>query len=133
MNKAKAKSAMIRGQKKKTPRDLKKELWQVFSLYIRKRDGYLCYTCGRAGNQAGHYVPRSAGLALYFDETNVHCQCAACNIFLHGNLTEYAVRLEKDFGKGILQDLDKARRKTVKITAAEYREKIEYYRRKLEE
>lgn len=84
--------------KKKTPGKLKKELWKHFSLYIRQRDNFTCFTCGRRGTgggmHAGHFISKAAGgLALYFHEENVHAQCYHCNINLGGNQYEYAKRL----------------------------------------
>lgn len=73
---------------------LKKELWPVFSEYIRLRDDYICCTCGAIGKdsskyygteltrimQAGHFLPKGSYSGIYFDERNVHCQCAFCNM-----------------------------------------------------
>jgi len=60
--------------------------------------------------QACHYVPKSLGLEVYFEERNVHAGCVSCNMFKHGNLHEYAPFLEKKYGTGILQELQKLRR-----------------------
>src|SRR5574343_407265 len=84
--------------KTKTTGQLKKDLWKVFSAYIRKRDNNICFTCGRKGEgsgmHAGHFVPKSVGgLSLYFHEDNVHAQCYNCNINLGGNKYEYGKRL----------------------------------------
>jgi len=62
--------------KKKSISSLKKKLWKVFADYIKKRDKYTCFTCGRKGEgsgmHAGHFIPKaSGGLALYFNEDNV--------------------------------------------------------------
>lgn len=77
---------------------LKKECWRVFSLYIRKRDGYVCYTCGAKLNkktsEAGHFIHGK----LDFDPMNVHCQDSYCNKYLHGNLGIYAEKLIKEYG-----------------------------------
>lgn len=87
--------------KKKTPGQLKKELWKYFSLYIRQRDKFTCFICGRKGEggamHAGHFIPKSVGgLALYFHEDNVHACCYHCNINLGGNLYEYGMKLGKE-------------------------------------
>jgi hypothetical protein len=112
-------------------RELKKKLWTIFSKYIRKRDGYVCYTCNNPGNNAGHYVPQSKGNALRYDERNVHCQCSGCNMYKRGNLAPYALRLEKEYGPGILQEFDKIKNTIYKPTHHELLKKIEHYKDEL--
>lgn len=81
---------------------LKRKVWQVFSLFIRKRDSGICFTCGRQGDlgamNAGHFIPRSGHNLTFFDEINVNCQCVNCNLWKHGNLHEYSARLIKKYG-----------------------------------
>ena len=88
---------------------LKRKTWQIFSLWIRERDKYTCFTCGRKGEgsgiHAGHYVGRNGHNATYFDELNVHAQCYRCNIHLSGNAGEYALRLDEKFGEGTAKKL----------------------------
>jgi len=115
---------------KKTLKQLKAILWRLFSKFIRKRDGYICYTCGRAGNDAGHYVPRGKSIALMFDERNVHCQCNTCNRWKRGNLSVYALNLERDYGMGILQEFERIRQSSEKLRAADLEAMIEYYQTK---
>lgn len=50
---------------------LKHKAEALFHKYVCKRDHYICYTCGKEGNQAGHYWHNK----LDFDERNLHCQC----------------------------------------------------------
>lgn len=125
--------------KKKNTKDksLKKKLWIVFSKYIRTRDGGVCISCGSkkpiSEMDAGHYIPKTAGLSIYFDERNVNCQCTHCNRYLHGNLSKYALALMDKYGDGILKELDKKRAETLKISSAKYVELIEYYTKKLTE
>lgn len=74
------KTPLIRQKSKTSISTLKRKLWKVFSLFIRQRDNYRCFTCGRhatgSGMHAGHYIPKSAGgIILYFNEKNVHAQC----------------------------------------------------------
>jgi hypothetical protein len=98
---------------------LKKKVWKVFSIYIRSRDKDFrdqvkCFTCDRVDHwktmDAGHYIPKSTGGAgLYFHEKNVHPQCTGCNRFRHGNLTQYALRLQQKYGNNILKELDAMR------------------------
>lgn len=114
---------------------LKKKLWSIFSQYIRQRDKGICISCGKEffwrRMDAGHYIPKSLGLSLYFDERNVNCQCTYCNRWMHGNLSQYALALIRKYGETILADLEVERKKIVKISDEEYLTKIELYKQKL--
>lgn len=118
-------------KKVKTKARLKKDLWVYFSKYIRQRDNYICFTCGRKGEgsgiHAGHFVPKSVGgIGLYFDEQNVHAQCYNCNINLGGNQYEYSKRLGIDIAEALYA------RKHLVIKDFPFEEKIEYYKSKVE-
>ncbi len=107
---------------------LKKKLWTLFSLYIRRRDNYICFTCGRKGEgsgmHAGHFISKAiGGIDLYFDEENVHAQCYNCNINLGGCQYEYSLRL----GKELSDKLYKKKGVFNKWTEDDYKAKIEYY------
>jgi len=116
--------------KKKTNAQLKKQLWKVFSVYIRTRDKMVCFTCGRKGEgsgiHAGHFIPKSiGGLVLYFHESNVHAQCYHCNINLGGNSYIYGQKL----GEKICKELYALKNQITKDYPFE--EKIAYYKEKL--
>ena len=121
-------------ERQKSIRQLKKELWTVFSKYIRHRDKYTCITCETvmqdkpSSAHAGHYVPQSKGNALRYDERNVNCQCASCNVYKRGNLSIYALKLEQMYGMGILQEFDEIRHTVWKPTHEELEAKIAYYK-----
>jgi hypothetical protein len=119
--------------KKKSIRELKKALWLWFSRFVRLRDKFICYTCGRKGNDAGHYVAQGKSSFLKYDERNVHCQCMTCNRFLSGNLVKYALKLEEQYGAGILQELYAIKGNTYKPTHAELEGLIEHYKEAVEE
>lgn len=109
---------------------LKRKLWKEFSKYIRERDKGICFTCGRkcegSGYHAGHFIPKSVGgIALYFNEDNVHGQCYNCNINLGGNQYEYGQRL----GKEMVDKLYKIKQQTNKWSESDYLEKIKQYER----
>lgn len=103
---------------------------RIFSLFIRKRDNGVCYTCGKVGEikemQCGHYISRNY-LSTRFDEQNCHCQCVGCNVFKKGNYTVYAVNLEKQYGNGILQELEHKKNEMVKFSISDYEELIKKY------
>lgn len=111
---------------------LKKKLWKVFSQYIRTRDKFTCFTCGRKGEgggmHAGHFISKSVGgIGLYFHEDNVHAQCYNCNINLSGNQWEYGQRL----GAEKVAELMKIKQEVNKWSEDDYREKIDIYEWKL--
>lgn len=97
--------------KKKSNASLKKKLWKVFTLWIKKRDNYTCVTCKRKVDgysaQGGHYIAAGAcGLEYYFSEKNVHCQCTNCNFRLEGNRPAYRDFIIATYGIKTLQDLE---------------------------
>lgn len=121
---------------------LKKKTWKLFSEYVRRKDAdengmTRCFTCGSFKNfrelDGGHYHAGSTSLALFFDERNVKPQCTACNRFRHGNLTQFALGLEKLYGPNILEELDKDRHKITKYSRGDYEEMILKYKEKLKD
>lgn len=129
---------IMKKRKKSTPNaKLKKQLWTYFSQYIRRRDGGVCISCGKwdewKNTDAGHFIPKTAGLSTYFDERNVNCQCTYCNRYMHGNLSRYALALTQKYGDGILKELDQQRQIKIRISNNEYVEMIEHYKKKINE
>ena len=80
---------------------LKSKAEKLFHAYICKRDNYICFTCGKVGNQAGHFRHGK----LDFDPMNLNCQCAGCNHYRSGNLGIYAINLIKKYGQKKVDDL----------------------------
>lgn len=76
---------------------------------------------------AGHFIPKNKGLAIYFIEDNIHAQCSYCNRYLSGNLYKYGKALEGKIGEKRIKELEKLSRTTKKITLAEYQAMIDYY------
>lgn len=108
---------VFRYMPKPTVSSLKKKLWKLFARYVKERDKFKCVTCGQKvegrNAQAGHYLPKSAcNLEYYFHERNVHCQCAGCNLFLHGNAPAYRKFIVRQYGKKTLDDLENNYRRT---------------------
>jgi hypothetical protein len=123
-------------QKRKTAPSttkLRKTLWSAyFSPYIRLKEGYRCYTCGKQlqkkGSYAGHFVHRDC---LDFDERNIHTQCYYCNVYQHGNRNKYAEKLEQQYGFGIIQELNKSGEAKKNWKVGELLLLIEGYKEKL--
>ncbi len=128
------KRSPIRKKSKARISVLKRKLWEVFSKYIRQRDNYICFTCGRKGEgsgiHAGHFIPKSVGgIALYFHEENVHAQCYNCNINLGGNQYVYGEKL----GKKKVEELRRIQQQITKVDELWYLCQIEIYTRLYEE
>jgi len=121
-----------------TMKNPKRTLDQVFSKYVRfsnAKNGYVrCYTCNAVHPpedvDAGHYVTRQH-MGTRWDERNVKPQCRSCNRFKSGVSDEFALHLLKDYGEGILEDLNKHKWIPTKITELEMMEMIKDYREKL--
>lgn len=112
----------------------------TFSEYIRKKDAVngiaTCVTCGNKGPwqklQNGHYVSRSH-LSLRYSETNCHVQCIACNMFKHGNMDDYALFLQREYGPDILDLLAKEKQKINKMSIPDYQALIDTYKQKIKD
>lgn len=108
----------MKPKKKLKVSQVKKKADIAFSLWVRRRDKNICFTCGNPGNQAGHFRSRRFS-STRFDPLNVHCQCTRCNIFEHGNLYVYALELDKKYGVGCALSLYNKSQLTHKLTVEE--------------
>jgi len=120
----------------KTISKLKKKLDTIFSLYIRLRSAddngnNQCCTCGKIDNwrnlQCGHFVSRKY-LATRFHEANCFPQCLSCNVFRYGEQWKFGQFLDRNLGEGVSEELVILGHSTLKISRAEYEEKITYYK-----
>lgn len=105
---------MSKLEKNKSVSFLRKKLWKTFSLYIRTRDAFKCFTCGKiaqgAGMHAAHFITgATCPTELYFDTRNVHAGCYHCNINLSGNWVIYEQRMIEKYGQKIVDELKKMR------------------------
>ncbi len=121
----------LKKPKKRSITALKKELWKYFSLFIRTRDNFRCFTCDRyatgGGMHAGHYIPNSiGGVGLRYEETNVHAQCYHCNINLSGNWPVYRERMIQKYGEEYVKALEARRSEVTKDF--DYQTLIEKYK-----
>lgn len=116
----------------------KKELDSIYSKYIRQkyaRNGQVkCYTCPNRNEikkmQCGHFVPRQY-LRTRFDERNTKPQCYACNMLYGGQPSKFATELKKEYGEGIIEELEKNRLEPVLLDINWYVEQIAEYEKKL--
>lgn len=124
------KRGKLQKQSKTKVSTLKRKLWKVFADYIKLRDKYTCFTCGRKGEgsgmHAGHFINKSiGGIALYFHEENVHAQCYNCNINLGGNQYAYGIKL----GQEKVDELYTIKNQINKWSEQDYLQRIEHYTR----
>ena len=94
-----------------TAKNLKKEVWNLFSEYIRRvnsdENGYCeCVTCGKIKKwqemQAGHFIH---GTSFLIPEL-VHPQCPECNGFKAGNLIAYEKFMLKIYSQSQLDKFE---------------------------
>ena len=128
-------------KKKKSIKTLKNKLDRIFSEYIRRRDadsnGYVaCCTCGKPEHwslvDCGHFISR-AHLPTRFEEPNAHAQCRFENRYRNGAPEEYALFIMRRYGREEYDRLRALKNSNIKITQADYEEKIEKYTQLLHE
>ena len=94
-----------------------------------------CYTCGDSKSykeqQCGHYISRRY-LSTRFFEKNTKPQCVKCNIFQEGNKPKYTLHLIKEYGRGVLDELDQLSHIQVKYTRDKLSSMIDHYKREIE-
>lgn len=80
----------------------KNAAWKSFALWVRTTEK-VCFTCGSEDSpNASHFRHVDC---LDYDEMNVHRCCSRCNLWLHGNLGIYAIKLIEKYGKKKVDDL----------------------------
>ena len=116
-------------------RALERELWRIFSLYIRKRDGR-CMMGDMFGGcsgplQAGHIISRRK-LPTKYDELNVHGQCASHNWQHNRNPERYTVWFIRNHGESVYWLMVQRSMVFTKVlTIPQLQEKIKEYTLKL--
>ena len=119
---------------------LKARLWRLVSEYVRKsacnHEGYIrCVTCKKMKEysqiDAGHFLPKKKGSAVYFDLRNIHAQCTSCNRFQHGNIHAYYDFMLEKYGLEVIEELKEIAAKPLKLTRSDYYEMIEDFKQKL--
>jgi len=129
-----SKEKKVKKENLQTVQELMKVAQVVFNKWIRQRDsGQLCISCQKPPKKAnaGHYFSSGGHKNVTFNEDNVHLQCEYCNTFLHGNLLNYQVEIQKKIGADRLILLHEEAHKTRKFTRDELHEIIKKYKNKL--
>ena len=118
-----------------TVQELMKIAQVVFNKWIRQRDkDELCISCQKPvlkKANASHYFSSGGHKNVTFNEDNVHKSCEFCNTFLHGNLLNYQIEIQKKIGADRLLTLHEEAHKTKKFTREELKEIIAKYKNKL--
>ncbi|MCJ7459334.1 MAG: recombination protein NinG [candidate division Zixibacteria bacterium] len=129
--------------KRKSIAKLKKEVWDIFSQYVRMRDclrtrGTVdfgnCITCTKLVRRneadAGHFIDRRHSATL-FDEKNVHLQCKHCNIT--GETLKYRREIIRLYGEGADVELEDKATEIKKFTTSELEDLKQLYKEKIKE
>jgi hypothetical protein len=81
---------------------------------------------------AGHYIKRGY-LGTFVDERNVRPQCPGCNTYRGGVQDEFGLNLTKEYGPGILDELNTLKHANIKYSRSDYLEMIEKVKEQIEE
>ena len=104
------------------------ELWTSFSFFVRERDNWTCYTCGKSFDKtdytqrinlhAGHFISRRIAITR-FHPLNVRAQRRMCNFFGYGQSPRFAQRLIREHGQEVFNELVDLSRRTHQWTVKE--------------
>jgi hypothetical protein len=127
---------------KLTLKGAKKKAWSALSEFIRYKAAdhtgmACCVTCGTAKYwkelDAGHFIAKGKGLAVYFEEENIHPQCTYCNRYQSGNLIEYTRYMIDIYGIEKVDELRALAKKAVKYKIHDYLEMEADYKMRLKD
>ncbi|MDR0651089.1 MAG: recombination protein NinG [Candidatus Peribacteria bacterium] len=79
-----------------------------------------------------HFITRSC-MRYRRDEDNCHAGCMRCNVFLNGNYIIYTRRMQRKYGIEKIDEMITKKNDVFKIHTSEIKEKIEYYKTKINE
>ncbi len=109
-------------------KSLHRKARKIFSECIRRSEKGKCFTCGVKKDfkkqNCGHFIHKDC---LDFSELGNHCQCRRCNLYLRGNLGIYAIKLIKEYGLKVVEELIKEGNRNHKFTIAKLDAIIDYY------
>ena len=136
VNKEQKKVDAVTRESLKTKKDYLLIAQKFFNTYIRLRDkGKPCISCDKQLRDndinASHYFSVGSSPNLRFNEDNVHNSCIKCNKELHGNISEYAIRLPLRIGKVRFERLIQDRNKPALYSINDVKEIILLYKEKI--
>ena len=128
--------------RKSSRKNLIKRLDKIFSEYIRlkhaDKNGIVkCYTCNKKaywkgeGMQNGHFISRRSRI-LRWDERNCKPQCYSCNVMRYGESYIFGVKLNKEYGYDIADELLRESKKIIKQSDQDLLDLINSYQEKVE-
>lgn len=126
--------------RKPSLKSLKAKAWKYFSEWVRrryadKRGFVICVSCGAKTHwttaNSGHFL-HGHSKPTFLDIRNVHVQCIRCNLYLSGNLVEYAAFMKNKYGWETIDALRELSHQVVKMDRSYYESIIEEYKGKLE-
>jgi hypothetical protein len=140
MQKTKPIAKKPKKKKGKSLGKLKRELWDLVSLYVRRsaadhRGMAVCYTSGAEMRwqdlQAGHAIPGRHNAVLY-DLDIIKPQSMRDNIFLRGQHHVFATKLIEEHGMDWWQAKLEGSKKIVKYSRQDILEMTEQFKQRLE-
>ena len=128
--------------RKSSRKNLIKRLDKIFSEYIRlkhadKKGMVKCYTCNKKaywkgeGMQNGHFISRRSRI-LRWDERNCRIQCYSCNVMRYGESYIFGIKLNKEYGYDISEELLIESKKIIKQSDQDLLDLINLYQEKVE-
>lgn len=128
-------------KKKPSLKSLKNKAWKLFSEYVRRKGADVggterCYTCGELAHwkelQCGHAIGGRHN-AVLLDEEICRPQCVRCNVFMRGQYPIFTSKLIRENGLEWFEAKLISARAVVKISRAEYEDKIQDLKLRLAE
>lgn len=116
---------------------LKKKLDEVFSKYIRQREAdykgeVKCFTCPAKKHwkkmQCGHFQSRVHS-ATRWELRNTAPQCVGCNIYKQGQQFIFGKNLDKKYGEGTADEMERLAHTEFKLDRFWLEEQIEHYKK----
>ena len=114
-----------------TAKTAKRRAWKACSIYIRTKfsvNGMVqCVTCGSwnsiSETDAGHFIPKKKGNAIYFVEENIFPQCQYDNRFDGENSKiRFTTYMIENYGQEKIDELQKLAQTKVRYRTADYLE-----------
>lgn len=151
LSKIKSEEKKVLSQEKKAWNQKKKEyrlsdisFWKELCkttchTYIRFRDKDKgCISCGKPlrdkNTDAGHLWTSGEHSNIRYHEFNINGQCSRpCNKDKAGDTNNYRINFVKRYSQELLDEIDGMAKKTRRYEIDDYKEIVEYYKKKIEE
>lgn len=97
--------------------------------------GVECHSCDKKGNSyvmhGGHVVSRGSNQTLRYNLLVIWAQCSQCNTHKHGNERAFVLKLEKIYGKELVDEINglAAQYPSIHLNKVEAKEKLSLARK----